>query len=138
MMSMGGEPLSRQTNKETVMQTKLIHAPDWRQTLDSLSRSYHGALVSLEIVGGEVGAEEEVRDQPLGGITSDPAGMTVQIERPDGLHLDHHVAHPEALRIVETDEGAVMAIEIEDVDGMHSLLRFCSPMRPEILDPAVE
>lgn len=64
--------------------------------------------------------------------------MTVQIERPGRLHLDHHVAHPEILRIVETDEGAVMAIEIEDVEGMHSFLRFRSPMRPEIFDPAVE
>jgi hypothetical protein len=31
-----------------------------------------------------------------------------------------------------------MAIEIEDRGGMHSLLRFRSPMRPEIFDPAVE
>lgn len=120
------------------MQTKQIETADWRQTLDALSRSYDGALVSLEIVGGEVGAEEEIRDQPLRGITADRSGMTVQIERPGRLHLDHHVPHPTALRIVETDEGAVMAIEIEDTEGMHSLLRFRSPMRPEIFDPAVE
>lgn len=120
------------------MRTKHIQAADWRQTLDTLSRSYDGALVSLEIVGGKVGAEEEIHDQPLRGISSDRSGMTVQIERPGRLYLDHHVAHPETLRIVETDEGAVMAIEIEDVEGMHSFLRFRSPMRPEIFDPAVE
>lgn len=120
------------------MQTKQIHAADWRRTLDALSRSYDGALVSLEIVGGEVGAEEEILDQPLRGISSDRSGVTVRIERAGRVHLDHHVAHPEALRIVETDEGAVMGIEIEDVKGMHSFLRFRSPMRPEIFDPAVE
>lgn len=120
------------------MQTKQIQTGDWRRTLDALSRSYDGALVSLEIVGGAVGAEEEIRDQPLRGISSDRSGMTFHIERPRRLHLDHHVAHPEALRVVETDEGAVMAIEIEDNEGMHSFLRFRWPMRPEIFDPAVE
>lgn len=115
------------------MRTKQILTNDWRRTLDTLSRSYDGALVSLEIVGGDVGAEEEFRDQPLRGITSDRSGVTVQI-----ASLDHHVARPQKLRIVESEEGAVMAIEIEDADGMHSFLRFRSPMRPELLDPAVE
>jgi hypothetical protein len=120
------------------MQTKQIAAVDWRRTLDALSRSYDGALVSLEIVGGEVGAEQEICDQPLRGITSDRSGLTVQIERSGRVHLNHHVAHPEAVRIVETDDGAVMAVEIEDMDGMHSFLWFRSPMRAALLDPGVE
>lgn len=120
------------------MQTRQILTADWRRTLDALSRSYDGALVSLEIVGGEVGAEEEVHDQPLRGITSDQSGVTVQFERPGHLHLDHHVAHPEKIRIVETEEGAVVAIEIEDDKGVNSFVRFRSPMRPEIFDAAVE
>ena len=120
------------------MHTKQIQAANWQRTLDSLSRSYDGAIVSLEIVGGDVGAEEEVLDQPLRGITSDPSGVTVQIEKAGGIHLDHHVEHPQKLRIVETDEGALIAVEIEDIEGIHSLVRFRSPMRPDILDPAVE
>ncbi|HEX6642832.1 MAG TPA: DUF5335 family protein [Thermoanaerobaculia bacterium] len=120
------------------MHTKQIQTADWQETLDALSRSYDGALVSLEIVGGDVGAAEEFRDQPLRGISSDRSGMTIRFEWPGRRHLDHHVAHPETLRIVETDEGAVMAIEIEDVAGMRSFVRFRSPMRPEIFDPAVE
>jgi hypothetical protein len=120
------------------MHTRQINVANWRRTLNALSRSYDGALVSLEIVGGEVGAETEVSNQPLRGITSDPSGVTVQIEKCDGMHLDHHVAHPQKLRVVETDEGALIAVEIEDAEGLHSLVRFRSPMRPEILDPAVE
>jgi Family of unknown function (DUF5335) len=118
--------------------TKQIPITDWRRTLDALSCSHDGALVSLEILGGEVGAEEEFHDQPLRGITSDRSGVTVQIEKLGGLRLDHRVADPQKLRIVETDEGALIAIEIEDGGGMYSLVRFCSPVRPEILDPAVE
>jgi hypothetical protein len=124
--------------KEIAMHTKQIPITDWRRTLDSLSRSYDGALVSLEILGGEVGAEEEVHDQPLRGITSDRTGVTVQIEKLGGLRLDHRVADPQKLRIVETDEGAVIAIEIEDDGGMYSVVRFRSPVRPEVFDAAVE
>ena len=120
------------------MHTRLIPAERWRTTLDDLSRTYDGSLVSIEIVGGDVGAEEQVRDQPLRGISSDRSGMTVQIEKPGGIHFDHHVAHPQKLRIVETSEGALMAVEIEANGGVHSLVRFLSPMRAELFDPAVE
>lgn len=120
------------------MHTKQVPVADWRRTLDDLSRSYDGAVVSLEILGGEVGVAEEVHDQPLRGITSDPSGVTIRFERPGGLHLVHRVAHPQKLRILETDEGAVMAIEIEGDEGMHSLVQFRSPARPEIFHPAVE
>jgi hypothetical protein len=120
------------------MQTKQIQTADWQHALDTLSRSYTGALASLEIVGGEVGAEEEILDQPLVGLSADRSGVTFQFERAGRLHHDHHVAHPEALRIVETDDGAVIAVEIEDVDGVHSLLRFRSPVRADLLDPVVE
>lgn len=120
------------------MHTKQIPVADWRRTLDDLSRFYDGAVVSLEILGGEVGAEEEVHDQPLRGITSDPSGVMISFEKAGGLHLVHLVAHPQKLRILETDEGALMAIEIKDDKGMHSLVQFRSPIRPEIFDPAVE
>ena len=96
------------------MQTKQIRMADWRRELDALSRLYDGAIVSLEIIGGEAGVEEEVHEPPLRGITSDPSGVTVRFEKPGGLRLDHIIAHPQKVRIAESEEGAVMAIEIED------------------------
>lgn len=95
--------------KETIMRTRLIPSSDWRGTLDDLSRSFSGALVSLEVVGGEIGAEEEVRDQPLRGLTSDCSGVSVQIETAGGVHLDHRIAHPQKIRIVETNESTLTA-----------------------------
>lgn len=106
------------------MNTKHVPSSQWRTTLDELSRTYEGMPVSLEIVGGDVGAEEQVRDQPLKGITFDSTGVNVLIEKTDGIHLDHHVAKPQMLRVVETDEGAVVAVEIEADKGMYSLVTF--------------
>ena len=120
------------------MRTRQVPFPEWRGTLDELSRSFSGALVSLEVVGGDVGAEEEVCNQPFRGITSDRSGVTVQIEKAGGIHLSHRIAHPEKLRIVESTEGSLIAVEIEDRGGVQNLVRFLSPARAEIFDPAVE
>jgi hypothetical protein len=119
------------------MRTKHIPAAQWRQTFDDMSRAYDGALVSLEIVGDEIGAQPEVVNQPLRGISSDRSGVTIRLAKPR-LHLEHRVPNPTDVRIVETDEGAVMAVEIEENSGTHTLLSFRSPARPELFDPAVE
>ena len=120
------------------MKTQHVPSDQWRSTLDDLSRAYDGAIVSLEIVGNEVGAQPEVFNQPLRGLTSDRGGVTIRIAKPAGIQLEHLIAHPTELRIVESDEGAVMAVEIEESGGTHTLVHFRSPARPELFDPAVE
>ena len=120
------------------MRTKNIPATQWRQTFDDLSRAFGGAVVSLEIVGDGIGAQPEVVDQPLEGISSDRSGVTICVARPRAMHLEHRVPRPKEVRIVETDEGAVMAVEIGENEGTYTLLHFRSPARPELFDPAVE
>ena len=120
------------------MRTKNIPAGQWRQTFDDLSRAFDGAIVSLEIVGKDVGAQPEVLDQPLRGLSADRSGVTIRVDKPRAMHLEHRVPNPKEVRIVETDEGAVMAVEIEENEGTHTLLHFRSPARPELFDPAVE
>ena len=116
------------------MHTKRIPAREWRQTFDDLSRAFDGAIVSVEISGNEVGAQPEAIDQPLRGISADRGGVTISIPR-----LDHRIAHPSDVRIVETDEGALIAVEIEEeASGTSTLLHFRSPMRQELLSSAVE
>jgi len=120
------------------MHTKNVPETLWRSTLDDLSRTYDGALVSLEIVGGDLGAETAVVDQPLRGITQDRDGVTIGFAKAGGIHLQHRVEHPRDLRVVESDEGALMALELEEKQGTSTLVHFRWPMRPEIFDPAVE
>jgi hypothetical protein len=115
------------------MHTRTIPHESWRQELDDLSRAYDGALVSIEVVGDEFGAQPEVIDQPLRGISADRSGVTISIAQ-----LDHYMPHPRDVRIVTEDEGAVVAVEVEESGGTNTLLHFRSPARPEIFDPAVE
>lgn len=120
------------------METRRIPAALWRTTFDDLSRTHNGAVASLEIVGRDVGAEAEVRNQPLRGISYDRSGVTVQFEKHGGLRLDHRVADPRTVRIVSTNEGALIAVEIEDASGTENFVRFRSPSRPAALDKGVE
>ena len=120
------------------MHTRKIPRDLWRATFDELSRAYDGAIVSLEIMGDALGAETEAVNVPLHGITADRSGVTIRVSRPAGIHLEHTVAHPQDVRIVESDEGALIAVEIEEREGTHTLLHFRSPVRPALLDRAVE
>lgn len=120
------------------MHTRQIPEKEWRSTFDSLSQSYAGSLVSIEIAGGDVGAEEQMRNQPLRGITSDRGGVSVIVEQKNGLHFGHRIAEPEIVRLVETSDGSVMAVEVEDIDGTCSFIRFRPAVDRESLDAAVE
>ena len=120
------------------MNTRHIPVDEWRSALDRISHTYEGSVVSTEIVGGNVGAQEQVHEQPLRGITSDRSGITLSFEKKGGLRLDHCIAHPRAVRIAETEDGRIIALEIEDDVNTHTLVKFRSPMRPELLDPSVE
>jgi hypothetical protein len=128
----------RMLSKEGDMRTKNIPSDKWRRELDELSRTHDGAMISMEVLGGEIGAQREVQDQPLRGISSDRRGVAIRLEKRGGIHLEHLIAHPTALRIVETDEGAVMALEVEDEGGNFTLVSFRSPARRDINERFVE
>jgi hypothetical protein len=121
------------------MHTMRITHDKWQQTLDELSRIYEGALVSLEILDEDFGAQSQILQQPLHGVTVDHGLIEMHFAKPGGGdHLCHPVTHPMELRMVATDEGALVALEIEEREGTHTLLHFTHPMLPELLDPAVE
>lgn len=119
------------------MRVMTIPHQSWRRSLDSLSRAYAGAMVSVEVDHPDFGCHPEVRTQPLSGITADRSGIIVQIAH-GKTHLDHTITHPSALRFTESGEGALTGVEIDSRDGARTTVRFRSPLHPDLLDPAVE
>jgi|ERR1051325_6666515 hypothetical protein len=115
------------------MRVMTIPAQCWRPSLDTVSRTYAGAMVSVDVDHPDFGRHAEVRTQPLGGITADRSGIIVHV-----AHLDHTVRNPSALRFTETGEGALADIEIDGRDGARTIVRFQSPVNPDLLHPAVE
>jgi hypothetical protein len=71
------------------MRTVDVPAQDWSRTLDEFSANHEGAPVSLELLAPALGAQLEVRDLPLLGITvetgaRDPTLLPSAVARPRG------------------------------------------------------
>ena len=121
------------------MKTKEIPKNEWSEFFDGFSRKHEGWLVNVEILGPEIGAQVEVREMPLAGITDEwheVEGNTIMImtgAKPEG-HMTHSISHPMSVSLEQTDEGADAALAIKSNDGATTLLRFRSAVLPELVD----
>jgi hypothetical protein len=121
------------------MPTRDIPRDEWVAFFDSFSRLHDRWLITVEVLGSEVGAQVESREQPLIGVTADLKSedegvITILIGGKAGDHLAHIIHAPVHVRLKETPEGAHEALQIESKQGPTTLLRFRSAVLPESVD----
>ena len=121
------------------MRTKEISRSEWPEFFDSFSRKHEGWLVTLEILGSEIGAQVEERELAFEGILAEwdeiqGDEMAIMIGAKPDDHITHSISRPTQVSLVQTDEGADAALAIKSADGATALLRFRSPMLPEMVD----
>ena len=124
------------------MTFRTIAPESWREELDSFSRQHEGWLATLEVLGTEIGAQEEAHELPLEGVSigsgiNEPETIAISIGRTPDDHISHTITKPEHVWLEQTDEGADAALEIESADATKTLLRFRSPVPPEYVDGVV-
>ena len=124
------------------MKTKEIPQNEWPKFLENFSSKHEGWTVTLEIFGTELGAQVQERDLALAGrvdegdeIHGDRIVIMVG-EKPDD-HMTHSIGHPTQVSLEQTVGGADVALAIKSADGVTALLRFLSPMLPEMVDGLV-
>ena len=111
------------------MKTREIAKNEWREFFDRFSRQHQGSLVTLEILGAEIGAQIEERELSFEGIvdeSDDIHGSRIMImtgAKPDG-HITHSISEPMQVSLEQTDDGADVALAIKSADGTTALLRF--------------
>jgi hypothetical protein len=121
------------------MKTKQIPKNEWPEFFDSFSRQHEGWLVTLEILGSEIGAQFEGRQLAFEGIVAEgeeAQGNEIAImigAKPDD-HITHSISKPAQVSLEQTDEGADAALAIKSADGVTALLRFRSAVLPEMVD----
>jgi uncharacterized protein DUF5335 len=121
------------------MKTKEIPRNKWPEFFDRFSRQHEGWLVTLEILGSEIGAQVEERGLALEGIVDEGdevQGHEILImfgARPDD-HITHSIRNPTTVSLEQTDEGADAALAIKSADGVTALLQFRSAVLPEMVD----
>jgi Family of unknown function (DUF5335) len=121
------------------MRTREIVQAEWKAFFDSFSRQHETWLVKLDVLGAELGAQHEVVDSPLVGISSDvPNERTVHVHVGRGSeHITHTIHDVVHVRLEQSDEGADAALQIEAGDGTTTLLQFRSVVQSESVDDIV-
>jgi hypothetical protein len=124
------------------MRTQEIPRDEWRGFFDSFSRQHEGWLATLEVLGTDVGAQEEGRELPLAGVSLSSGGdeteaISIDLGTTPDKHVSRAISAPTAVWLEQTDEGANAALAIEVADGTKTLLRFRSPMPAEFVDGVV-
>jgi hypothetical protein len=124
------------------MPTQEIPRDEWTTFLDSFSRQHEGWLATLEVLGSDIGAQQEARDLPLEGISatsrdSGPATIAISLGKTPEDHVTHTIAEPTRVWLEQTSEGANAALEIESADEVKTLLRFRSALLADMVDGVV-
>lgn len=121
------------------MKTREIPKEEWGPFFTNFSRRHEGWEVTLEILGAEIGAQVEERELELKGIVDEwdeikgNAIMIMVGTKPDA-HITHTIGNATQVSLEQTEGGADVALAIKSADGTTALLRFRSPMLPEIVD----
>ena len=123
------------------MSTIEVTRNDWTSFFDTFSKQHEGWLASLEVFGDQIGAQHEVNELPLEGISvnaeEDPESLIISFGKTPEDHVTHTVQRPRHVWVNQTVEGAHESLEIEQEDNQKTLLRFRSPVRPELVDGIV-
>ena len=119
-----------------------IPREEWTEFLDSFSRQHEGWLVTVEVLGEEIGAQMEAEGKPLEGITAKlknggEDSISIIVGRTPAEHITHNIQSPTHVRIQQAENGADIALQIESSDGETTLVRLRSVMLPEMVDGIV-
>lgn len=109
-----------------------IKQEQWKAFLDEFSKRNQSRTTRLEVVGGEVGAQEEEQFLPLLGVSFEPkgsdAGSVVIIlggeTAQDQRHVEHLVEQVERIAPIPGVTGLEDGLGFEDRDGNKTLLMF--------------
>ena len=110
------------------MTTKDVPRAEWVQWLDKFSKQHENWIVELEVVGRQLGDQEESSKLPLVGISADvKAGQSRVVVTLGGradAHLDRIIDKAKRVWVEETDDPRHDAVAIEAEDGTTTIVHF--------------
>ncbi len=124
------------------MKTNEIPKNEWPKFFDNFSSKHQGWSVTLEIFGTELGAQVQERELALAGIVDErdeihDKRIVIMFGEKADDHMTHSIGRATEVSLEQTDGGADVALAIKSADGVMALLRFLSPMLPEMADGLV-
>ncbi|MCI0660218.1 MAG: DUF5335 domain-containing protein [Acidobacteria bacterium] len=110
------------------MLTRLIPREQWIEFFNDFSKQHEGWIVTLEVLGSDLGDQEETSKLPLVGISADLKDNESRIEiivggRPDA-HLTRIIDSPKHVWLKHPEEVGHETVEVESEDATMTLLSF--------------
>jgi hypothetical protein len=110
------------------MSTRDIPREQWGRFFDDFSKKHDGWVVTLEVIGSDLGDQEEASGLPLVGISADVKDRENRIEiivggRPD-VDVTRIIDTPKRVWFKESGTLGEDAIEVESEDGTKTILNF--------------
>ena len=113
------------------MQTYEIPRDRWPVDVMAFGETHRRWLASVEVLDDEMGAQPEVRDLPLEGISVEPpdkgALVSIFMVRSPDDHLTHQIQNPTHIRIEQSEDDREAAMQIEAADGTSTIVRLVPP-----------
>ena len=113
--------------------TNEVHINQWKQFFDTESREKLGWLTKIEVMNTETGAQILSENLPLGGLTFEDKNGQPQIEIQVGNDTEHHQTHnilaPTKVYFRRRDENSGGTIEIEEANGVKTLVYLNAPAK---------
>jgi hypothetical protein len=108
------------------MRNREVPRAEWKAFFDAFSRNHVGWQVTVDVLGSDLGAQHEIVDLPLIGITCESAGSrVVQIHAgTPPSHLTHTIEKVTHVRLEQTDDEADAALQVQDEEGTTVILQF--------------
>ena len=110
------------------MLTTEISRDQWVLWLDTFSKAHEGWIVEVDVLGPELGAQEEITRLPLVGIAADVKDAESRVEVIAGGSLEARVTRiinrPTHLWLKAPEAPALEAIAVESEDGTTTILHF--------------
>src|SRR5258705_3737731 len=110
------------------MLAREIPRDQWVKFFDTFSKQHEGWIVTVELIGAQLGDQEESTRLPLVGISADTKGRQKRVDiivggRRDG-NLTRIINAPKRVWLKEPEEPAHEAIQAESEDGVTTLVHF--------------
>ena len=107
--------------------TQEIPREGWNRFFARFNHDHEMQMVTVEVLGGEIGAQVEGRSLLLGGISAgddNASSLVLMFDAVNGEHVTHMVNDPTHLWIQRTPDNTDEALEVESADGTRTLVRF--------------
>lgn len=119
-----------------------LERSEWAKFFDTLSHDLADWETTVHILDGENGAQVLSERLPFHGLTLEGSGPTESIGLSVGFgaenHQTHNIRNPAKVAFAERGHGPAGTLDIEDAEGVTTLITFIEPHRELLREPKAE